>query len=291
MKKPQLTLTLLLLPCIIAGLVCRVQAKPYVVQLTSGSINWMSGVVTTSGLGGPTKKGIKNLADTETEIFSAAMQNAGQNLFEIIKQIRINADKRVGDLAAEDATILIKAREMVYAAKEVENLRKLRADGTFELFLQFNLHGGFAQLVLPKEIEHVESLTQVLPGKESPSAGIAPEVYTGLIVDARTTGANPAMAPKVLDENGQEVYGTAFVSREYAVQNGMSAFMSTLEDAEKDPRVGHSPLIVKGLKAEGAGQSDIVISNTDAAKLRKSSDNLLFLKQCRVIIVLCCGDK
>jgi hypothetical protein len=291
MKKTQLTLTLLLLPCIIVGLVCQVQAKPYVVQLTKGSINWTSGIVTTSGFGGPTKKGIKNLADIETEIFSAAMQNAGLNLFQIIKQIRINADKRVGDLAAEDPTILIKAREMVYAANEVENLRKLRPDGTFELFLHFNLYGGFAQLVLPKEIEHVESLTKVLPGKKSPSAGIAPEVYTGLIVDARTTGANPAMAPRVLDENGQEVYGTAFVSREYAVQKGMSAFMTALKEAEKDPRVGHSPLIVKGLKAEGAGQSDIVISNTDAAKLRKTSDNLLFLKQCRVIIVLCCGDK
>ena len=159
-------------------------------------------------------------------------------------------------------------------------MRKLKSDGTLELFLHFNLYGGFAQLVLPKEIEHVESLTKVLPGKKSPSAGIAPEVYTGLIVDARTTGAIPAMAPRVLDENGQEVYGTAFVSREYAVQKGMSAFMTALNAAEKDPRVGHSPLIVKGLKAEGAGQSDIVISNTDAAKLRKSSDNLQFLKQC-----------
>ena len=121
-----------------------------------------------------------------------------------------------------------------------------------------------------------------------PPEGPLPEVFSGLVVDARGIGVKPAMAPMILDENGQVVYGPAFVSREYAVQNGMSGYVTDIEAAESDTRVGYYPLTVKGLKTEGPGQCDIVISNSDAAKLRKSSENLMFLKECRVVIVL--GD-
>ena len=43
------------------------------------------------------------------------------------------------------------------------------------------------------------------------------------IIDAKGLNAKPAMSPKVVDENGQEVYGSAYVSREFAVQQGMKS--------------------------------------------------------------------
>ena len=94
------------------------------------------------------------------------------------------------------------------------------------------------------------------------------------------------MSPKIIDENGEEVYGSAYVSREYAVQQGMSGYAKDITAAQGNQRVTDNPLTVKGLKTEGPGRSDIVVSNADASKLRGASENLSFLKKCRVMVVV-----
>jgi hypothetical protein len=115
---------------------------------------------------------------------------------------------------------------------------------------------------------------------------VAPAIFTGLVVDARGLNARPAMSPKILDERGNEVYGSAYVSREFAVQQGMAGYAKDLTASQTNPRVTNQPLTVKGLKTEGPGQSDLVISNADADTIRSASENLSFLKKCRVMIVL-----
>ena len=116
--------------------------------------------------------------------------------------------------------------------------------------------------------------------------GAEPDAYTGLIVDARGIGAKPAMVPVLVDENGKEVYGSAFVSREYAVQQGVCQYLRILGDAANLVRVAPKPLWVKGLRTSNSAACDIVISNADASRLRGTSSHLSFLKQCRVIILM-----
>jgi hypothetical protein len=146
--------------------------------------------------------------------------------------------------------------------------------------MEMNLRGGFAQLVLPGEIKPLESIRTMAPVNNSPS------VFTGLVVDTRGLGIQPVMAPKILDENAREVYGSAFVSREYAVQQGMSGYSKDLAAAQSNQRVADNPLTVKGLRTEGVEHSHVVISNADARRLRSASENLSFMKKCRVIIVV-----
>ena len=104
------------------------------------------------------------------------------------------------------------------------------------------------------------------------------------MVDARGLGVRPVMVPEIIDENHQEVYGSAFVSREYAVQRGMSGYGKNIENSVHNRRVADHPLVVKGLRAVGSGHSRIVISNADASKLRSTSESLSLLKECRVVI-------
>jgi hypothetical protein len=146
--------------------------------------------------------------------------------------------------------------------------------------MEVNLRGGFAQLVLPKDIKPLDSITPVTMNKTSSP------VFTGLVVDAKGLGIRPVMVPRILDENNQEVYGSAFVSREYAVQNGMSGYARNLKEILDNQRVSDHPLVVKGLKTFEPGCSEIVISNADASKLRSASESLYFMKKCRVIIVI-----
>jgi len=99
-------------------------------------------------------------------------------------------------------------------------------------------------------------------------------------------GAVTAMAPKVLDEGGNDVYGEAFISRDYAVQQGVVGYAKSVDQAKGNERVGSNPLILKAIKASGKAAADVVISNTDAGKLKDTSIDFGFLKECRVIIVL-----
>ena len=167
------------------------------------------------------------------------------------------------------------------------------SDGTVEITLQMKMFGGFAQLILPEEIKQIETIKTVSNGK-TPKHGsdfvspppMAAERFTGLVVDARGTQALPALVPVILDEKGKQVYGPAFVSREFAVQQGLGRYMTDTGSALKNPLAGKHPMLVKGLRAEGNDRSRIVISNTDASRLLSMSENLSFLKKCRVIIVI-----
>jgi hypothetical protein len=165
-------------------------------------------------------------------------------------------------------------------------------DGFLEAEIQMDMHGEFAQLLLPPDIRKLESIKPVVSGKKrgvkpaSHEKETSPDVFTGLVVDAKDIGARPSMSPRILGRDGEEIYGAAFVSREFAVQNGMSGYMTDLKSAQKSPRVGKKPLIARGLMSTGPGRSDIVISDLDASKLRGSSEHLVFLKECGVIIVI-----
>jgi len=105
-------------------------------------------------------------------------------------------------------------------------------------------------------------------------------------VDTRGFQVKPAMSPKVVDEDGNEVYGSSYVSRDYAINQGMAGYAKDLASAQTNDRVTNNPLTVKGIKTADTGDSDIVISNADAASIKGSADNLTFLQKCRVMVVL-----
>ena len=243
----------------------------------NGSINWSRGVVQAKGIGIPPTK-LSGDSNARTEALTDAKLNASHETLKIIKELRINGTTVVGDYAIREPAIMSKIENMVNNAKVVK--KEYLTDGTVKIEMEVNLRGGFAQLILPKEIKPLDSIKLVTMNKTSTP------VFTGLVVDAKGLGVKPVMVPKIIDENNQEVYGSAFVSREYAVQQGMSGYARDLKESLKDKRVSDYPLLVKGLKTSGPGRSEIVISNADASKLRGISESLYFMKKCRVIIVI-----
>ena len=246
-------------------------------QKAKGCINWSKGIVQAMGIGTLSKKLHGDVNDSSTALEDAKL-GACLKIFEVVKGIRIDGTTVVGDYAAENKVIISKIEGIVKNAEVVK--KEYFSDGTVEVTMEMNFKGGFAQLVLPGEIRPLESIKPMSPVKNASS------VFTGLVVDARGLGSKPVMSPKILDETGEEVYGSAFVSREYAVQQGMSGYSKDLTAAKSNQRVAGNPLTVKGLRIEGNGHSDIVISNADASRLRSASENLSFMKKCRVIIVV-----
>ncbi|MDL1967083.1 MAG: LPP20 family lipoprotein [Deltaproteobacteria bacterium] len=272
-------------------------------NIGNGSINWTKGKIQARGVGAsPEEYYGKPMA--RPMALRAARLDAIRNLLEVTQGVRIDSNTVVKDFAVTNDVIMAKISGMVKGTQIVK--QEYLSDGTVEVTMQMSLYGGFAQLVLPQEIKQVESIKPVLSQTITPEASflsvepakVSPaipsktvekptsEIFTGLIVNAKGLNARPAMSPKIIDENGQEVYGSAFVSREYAVQQGMSGYAKDMTVAQSNPRVTNNPLTVKGLKTEGPGKADIVISNADAFRLRSAFEHLSFMKKCRAIIVV-----
>lgn len=238
-----------------------------------GSINWTSGIVAAVGIGAPPEKFLGK-PQARPMALRAAKIDAMRNLLEISKGVRISSHTEVKDFVVENDTIVAKVSGIVNDARIVK--QEYISDGTAEITMEMEMNGGFSNIVLPAA--EAFSVSSDTPQNNSGS------VYTGLIIDAKGLGLRPAMTPKILNEDGREVYGTGTVGREYAVREGMTGYAKSIEKAMMHRRVADNPLLLKGIRAEGAGPCDVVISNKDATTLK--AGRLPFLKKCRVMFVV-----
>ncbi|NVM20848.1 MAG: hypothetical protein HWN68_03590 [Desulfobacterales bacterium] len=259
---------------------------------THGRVNWSNGIIYAKWVGAASRKFGKNTraGSTAQKVEMAAYSN----LLETVKDMRIDSSTSVKDFMEKHDVIRSQVEAVIKGAEVAK--REYLSDGTVEVTLALKLTGGFAQLILPQDIKHVREVKTIpktaakeqkpVAAPEPSMPAPAPAAYTGLVLDARGLKGRPAMSPRIIDEEGREVYGSAYVSREFAVQHGMAAYWKDLKAAQKHQRVSGNPLTVRGLRIGGTGRCDFVISNAHASKIRGASENLLFLKKCRVIIVL-----
>ena len=260
-------------------------------QYDEGWIDWTSGIIAAQGVGAPSEKMVDQ-TQARTTALAAAHRNGWRNVLNTARKVRITATLTAADRADQDGEIKIKLAEMAKAAETTK--QEYLSDGTVAVTVQLSLHGGFAQMLLPSDIEQIETIKAVTKNEQNGTTSTAQaamsnppsDVYSGLIVDARGLAVRPALAPTIVDENGQEVYGPGIVSREFAVQQGVSGYARGLPAAQENKRIGSNPLTVKVLRLRAQAQTDMVISNADAAKLRSSFEHLEFLKECRVVIVV-----
>jgi len=268
----------------------KVSINDWVEKVGQGSVNWSAGYIEAVGIGAPSDKSIGK-ANARPMAMRAAKVDAYRNLLEITKGVQVDSATTVKSFTVESDVINTQVNGLVKGAQVVKT--DYMSDGTVEVTLRIPLYGGIlAQTIMPLAIAKppVPPAPSVLeapaPAVTAPAAPAAPVAYTGMVVDARGIQARPAMSPRVFDEDGKEVYGSANVDREYAVQQGMSGYARDLNAAQSNQRVTVNPITVKALKTSGPGKSDLIISNADAQQIRASAENMTFMKKCRVMVVL-----
>ncbi|MEE9527667.1 MAG: hypothetical protein V3W07_08370 [Syntrophobacteria bacterium] len=247
-------------------------------QFDQGSINWSTGKVVAVGIGAPPSKPA-NMAQARAMARRAAITVARRNLLEISQGVQVDSMTLVKDFTVRSDIIRTSVQGVVRNAQVIDTA--YMSDGSVEVTMVMSLGGEFANVILPPPpVGTVFPLPP--PGTEMPAS----QVYTGMVVDARGLGARPAMAPKIVDESGKEIYGSAMVNREFAVQQGMVGYAKDLSAAQVNSRVTDRPVTIKALRTSGAAKVDVVISDSDAAKLTSAAENLSFLQKCRVMVVL-----
>ncbi len=243
-----------------------------------GIINYEDGYVEAIGIGAPPERYLGK-PNARPMALRAAKLDAYRNILEVIKGVRVDSNTVVRDFMTENDEIRTSVEGVVRNFTVVN--QDYMSDGTIEVTVRMNLSGRLSQTVLPKGPEPEPSAAPA-PAPAAPTA----DSVTGLVIDARGLAARPAMSPKIVDENGKEVYGSMQVDRQYAIQQGMTGYARDLTAAQSNPRVTSNPLSVKGIRADGPGKCDIIISNADAAKVRASAETMNYLQKCRVMIVL-----
>jgi hypothetical protein len=248
-----------------------------------GVVNWTDGYVEAVGIGAPPQRNI-GTPQARPMALRAAQVDAYRNLLEVINGVRVDSTTTIRDFTVESDVINTQVQGIVKGAKTMK--QEYLSDGTVEVTVRMPMAGNFASVIVPRILERRQAPPTPPPAPQAPAPAPASEIFTGLVVDARGIQARPAMSPRIIDEKGQEVYGSMNVEREYAVQQGMSGYARDLTAAQSNPRVTNNPVSVKGLRTEGAGRSDIVIADAEAERIRAGADNQGFLKKCRVMIVL-----
>lgn len=253
-------------------------AQNYIQSFKTGRIDWSNGIIESVAIAKPPKKA-KNEAQARALAEKQAIILAHSNLKALIGRIRIDANSLLKSLLERVDKIRLQLEEMSKKAQVVD--KRYEQDGSVMVTLALGLNAEFVDLVLPRHIRRIDPVRQ-----SQISGNGSKEAFTGLIIDCRGFRVHPALAPRIIDEDNNEVYGSTYASRENALIAGIAAYAKGLHSAETHPRAGKSPLIVKGIRAANTGPCDIVVSRADASKIRGTAGNLKMLQKCRVVIVL-----
>ncbi len=241
-----------------------------------GRADWTAGIAIAHGIGIPPKEATSPLQAKEMAR-TAAWTVALRNLLEVVKGIHIDSTTTVSNYVTTNDEARAKVEGFVRGARLINEQEM--PDGSYETTVEMKLGGAFSKLVAPK----VDPKNAPLPRYQKTPAKTPPKSYTGLVVDARGLTATPALAPRLLTEEGEEAYSIAYVEPQVAAKDGIVLYEPNPASAQLNSRVTSNPLLVKAVRADGA---DLYISDADAQTIHGVPEHFKFLKQAKVLIIL-----
>ena len=260
-----------------------ISAQGVVTQLDKGSINYSEQSITAIGIGFVPTNAV-NAGQARRMALRIAKQDAMRQLIEIVNGVTLTSETTMSGAMVDDV-INTKVQGFIRGARPVGQPKYL-SDTSVEMEYSVPM-SGISDIILPPVT--VPATTQA-PNNNQPAAAANNTTQaggvTGIIIDARGLKARPAMAPRILDQNGNAIYGPGKYSRQYAVKNGVAGYSKTLETAQQDQRVVGNPMVVKGVGTSGTNRTDIMISNADVSKIDMANRNYKVLNDCRVLILI-----
>jgi hypothetical protein len=236
-----------------------------------GKVDWEHKMVKCSGSGAANLKDSDgNPAVARIGAEKAAKLDALRNCLATLRGVQVESGKTVGGAMESDAALAARVQGLVKGFRQVGKPRYY-SDGGVEIDVEVPLDGALSEALLPKDPEKAPP-----PAEEAPAGG-----PTSLVIDARGFKVAPALAPRVKDEKGSELYGPASLGAA-ARKQGAAAYAPDLDAARAafGDRVGKRPLVLKAIQVEGA---DVVVSAADAALLHGTTPK--FLEQGKVVIL------
>lgn len=243
-----------------------------------GVIDWNNRTVEAVGIGAPNP----NMPEVTARPMAirAARDVALRNALELVKGVQLNSTTTVEGLMVQSDEIRTTVEGFIRTFETSEP--RYMSDKTIEITVKIPMDQGLSSAITPPA-----TTPAAPPAPPAPAATPVVAKYSGLVIDARAVGVIPALAPKIIDEDGKEVYGISFVGRDWILKWGTVGYAKTPEQAlTYKERLGDSPKVIKAINATGSIRCDLVISNSDAQQIRQAAKSMRFLSDGRVMVVV-----
>ncbi|MGH7167914.1 MAG: hypothetical protein ACREII_05225 [Nitrospiraceae bacterium] len=256
-----------------------------------GQVNWTTGWINATGVGVPPAEGGPG-ARLKAE--RAGYVVALRNLLEIVKGVRVDGESMTDAYLVKNDVIRTQVSGFIQGAQIVKTVP--HPDGSVEVTVKMPVWGRESLVSALLNEKAMQSYT--LPSEADTKQG-----YTGIVIDARGMGVNPACFPQILDETGAVVYGPGTADRTATEKNGLVQYRALPQGAklsalfgeeaaiirpvQRAPlaREGRRPLKIKGLKNSGRLKANVIISVEDAKRIRGDAQLGGVLKRSRVVII------
>lgn len=288
-------------------------SDPFVDTSANGKarVNYAAGVVKATGSGAPPAPGAAtNDAQARLMALAAAKADALRNLAMMVSAVQVTSETRVKNFQTESDIVETRLEATIKNARVIRE--EVGKDGTATVTMELSLYGAgsVAEAVFPEVLtgSGMESGTPVhsggswagpaqpatrLPRPVAPKSlpalpepGLTDESdagpFTSVLIDCRGLNISAIMSPKLMDDAGNEVYGTVRVTPEYAIAVGIVGYPRSMSEALRAERTGSRPLIIRATGAADKYRFNPVISSRDAARILAANGRDGFLEKTAV---------
>lgn len=200
---------------------------------------------------------------TPRAVEQQARREVGPGILEGVGRVRLTHELTVADLQEQpEVWEAVQSRVSRWSVSEA----RYYASGKVELVGALSLQ----ELLKPWTLHHA------VPAPEGPQP-----TYTGLLVDARGSGAEPAFSPRLLTEGG-EVLWEAMVWEEHALEQVAVVYVSEPSHPVAT-RAGDRPMVLRCTAAQGP---DLVLDADETVRFRTGLAGARVLGEGTVVVVL-----
>lgn len=199
-------------------------------MLEQSEANWALGTIHTTGVGLAPERGAlllrRDMARRE------AYEDSHQAMLDAIEQIRVTGDATVRDYMVADESLKTKLSSLIKYSQISDG--KQLPDGSMEVSLNLPMFGdsGLSSILLDKPVEALASGS------------------VGLVIDARGSGAQPALAPQIKSRDGKVLYDIPGVRYYHSVDAAKAAV--------------ENPTVVKAKLSGGATRANLILDENNA---------------------------
>lgn len=262
------------------------------------SINWSESYIEAEGTG-KVPESVQEKPKAYVLALETAKANAFRNLLEAAKSVRVDSLTELRDLMRQDDAFKAKVDALIYKSR-IEEREFSYSQKTVRVVIRMQLRGELIKAILPyykgRKIEAAGSMPSAQAAVNGQAAAPAPAdaavgppeqkgaAQSGVIINAKGIQPGPALLPRILDEAGREVYGPLQVDVETAAKVGFAGYFRNAACPQAESRVENRPIVIRAIRTEGPGRSNILISNMDAERLRAANSVSHFLDKAKVVI-------
>jgi len=254
--------------------------------LEDASIDWTSHIVYALGSS-------EVEAEDDAQATVRAYENARQAILAAIQGMNATSTATVEVQLSRRASALIELQRLASDPRVLAQCVQYGHAPSASALLGLDLRSSH---ILPLLVEGigVGELQSGLPKPTPPPPEASAEWLssirhpTGLIIDARSVRAEPALCPTIYSEDERLVFDVRHARRIWFMQHGGLLYMSDLDAAKSCSLVGVNPKIVEAVSVSSPNSCDLIVSDDDAERLLFLRERLPFFAECRLIIV--CRD-